>query len=163
MKKILLLILLLICQVNSFSQQDAWIYLTDKENVAEAISNPITILTQKSIDRKFAHNVIIDERDVPVNESYIAELKLQQGITVMAKSKWFNAIHVRGTQTNIEALTGLPFVSDIDFADKSLNTTRSIVHQNKFELENVSIDFNYGNIVIETDWPAKTEKKIQAS
>ena len=145
MKRNLLFILLLLCKINSFAQQDAWVYLSDKENVAEAISNPITILTQKAIDRKSAHSVAIDERDVPVNESYISEIKLQTGITVMAKSKWFNAVHVRGTQANIEALSGLQFVSHIDFADKGLNTTRSSAYQNKFELENVSTDFNYGN------------------
>lgn len=145
MRNNLLFIFIFIYQINCFAQQDAWVYLSDKENVAESISNPITILTQKSIDRKLVHNVTIDERDVPVNEVYIAEIKSQTGILVMAKSKWFNAVHVRGSQTEIEALSDLSFVSHIDFADKSLNSTRTIAHQNKFEFENVSTDFNYGN------------------
>ena len=77
-----------------FSQnEDAWVYLTDKANVANSIANPITILSQKAIDRKNAHNVVIDKRDVPVNEVYIAQLKLQTGIIVMAKSKRLRIRH----------------------------------------------------------------------
>ncbi len=67
MKRNLLYFFLLICQIYSFAQQDAWVYFSDKENVEQSLLNPISILTQKAIDRKFAHNIIIDERDVPVN------------------------------------------------------------------------------------------------
>ncbi|MBT8393898.1 MAG: S8 family serine peptidase [Bacteroidia bacterium] len=145
MKKNLLFLFLFFCSILTFAQQDAWVYLTDKDNVAESISNPISILTQKSIDRKLDHNIEIDERDVPVNESYIAQLKSQTGITVLTKSKWFNAVHVRGTQSDIEALSNLSFVSNIDFADKNLNSQSrvSIIH-NKFEIEETYTNFNYG-------------------
>ena len=145
MKTKLLVILLVLSQLYAKAQQDAWVYFTDKENVAASISNPISILSQKAIDRKAAHNVVIDERDVPINENYIFQLKSHPGITVMAKSKWFNAVHVRGTQIDIEALSGLSFVNSIDFADKSLNSSRMSVQQDKFEIEDVHIDFNYGN------------------
>ena len=145
MKKNLLILILVLLPFFTFSQQDAWVYLTDKENVSESIGNPSLILSQKAIDRKLAHNVSIDERDVPVNESYISQLKLQTGIAVLAKSKWFNAVHVRGTQTNIEALSNLTFVSSIDFADNSLNTSRETAYQDKFELEESLVDFNYGD------------------
>lgn len=145
MKKKLLLLVLCIGQFSAFSQmQDAWVYLTDKANVQTSIANPISILTQKAIDRKNAHGVVIDERDVPVNENYISQLKQQTGITVMAKSKWFNAVHVRGTETNINALSGLAFVASIDYADKSLNTGRLQQTKNKFEIENTQVNYDYG-------------------
>ena len=145
MKNKLLLILLVLSQFYAFAQQDAWVYLTDKEEVANSIANPILILSQKAIDRKTAHNVVVDERDVPVNENYISELKMQTGITVLAKSKWFNAVHVRGTQSDVEALLDLSFVSTIDFADKNLNNSRTSQPDNKFEVEETLIDFDYGN------------------
>lgn len=145
MKKNLLLLILVLLPFLTFSQEDAWVYLADKENVSESIANPNLILSQKAIDRKATHNVLIDERDVPVNENYISQLKLQTGITVLAKSKWFNAVHVRGTQTNIEALSNLAFVSSIDFADNTLNTTRGSAYQDKFEIEETLIDFDYGD------------------
>ena len=127
-------------------QEDAWVYLTDKVDVANAIANPITILTQKAIDRKNNHGVTIDARDVPVNEAYITQIKNASGITVLAKSKWFNAIHVRGTEANINLLaTNFAFVDHIDFADKNLNTSRIAEPQDKFEIENSQVDFTYGN------------------
>jgi serine protease AprX len=145
MKK-LLLIAFVLFQYVVHAQQDAWIYLTDKENVAFSISNPETILTQRAIDRKINHGVVIDQRDVPVNENYITQLKLQTGITVMAKSKWFNAVHIRGSELDINALSGLAFVAAIDFADKSLNTSgRSFGQNKKFEIEDALTDFNYGD------------------
>ena len=131
-----------------FSQEDAWVYLTNKENVQASIANPISILTQKAIDRKNNHGVLIDERDVPINEAYITQLKNAIGITVLAKSKWFNAVHVRGSLTDIQALTSLTFVSTIDYADKSLNT-KSKKAKNKqgkqSKLESTFTTFNYGD------------------
>lgn len=146
-KKLLLYLGILIIPIISYGQeQDAWVFFTDKENVEASISNPISILTQRAIDRKTADGIAIDERDVPVNEFYISQVKQQTGITVYAKSKWFNAIHIRGTQENIEALTSLPFVDFIDFADKSLNaSSRLEVSQNKFEIEESMVSFNYGD------------------
>jgi serine protease AprX len=145
MKKSLLFFILLFFQLGVYAQQDAWVYLTDKQNVAASVANPITILTQKAIDRKNNHDVLIDARDVPVNENYITQLKNASGITVKAKSKWFNAVHVRGTQSNIEALGSLGFVASIDFADKSLNTTKSVRQKETAKIESVSTTFNYGN------------------
>lgn len=139
-----LLFLLLLCfQLQAFAQEDAWVYLADKEDVATSIANPITILTQKAIDRKQAHGVSIDARDVPVNESYITQLKAQTGITVLAKSKWFNAVHVRGSETDINNLLGLVFVDYLDFADNNLNT-RISEPKSKFDLELARTIFNYG-------------------
>ncbi len=136
-------------------EQHAWVYLTDKENVSQALANPITIMTQKAIDRKNAHGVAIDARDVPVNESYITTLKQQTGITVLAKSKWFNCVHITGTLTDIGALTSLAFVDSIDYADDTLDGfSRSAEaqlhnqHQDKLE---VLVDFNYGSATAQAE------------
>ncbi|MBV1887869.1 MAG: S8 family serine peptidase [Urechidicola sp.] len=143
MKSATLIATLLIFQ-SVFSQQDAWIYLTDKPNSDIALANPLTILSQKSIDRKTLHGVAIDERDVPVEVSYISQINAVTGITVMTKSKWINALHVRGSETDINSLLSFNFVSSIDFADKGLNN--KLTHQqenNKFN--ETFTTFNYGN------------------
>ncbi len=146
MKKLYLLILFLVFSKVIQAQEHAWVYFTDKENVAEAIANPITILTQEAIDRKNLHNTPIDARDVPVNENYITTIKNQPGISVMAKSKWFNCVHVIGSISNINVLENLNFVDHIDFADESLNSRPATVENNSVEKENLEIleDFNYG-------------------
>lgn len=145
MQKLLCLVFFC-CSFLGFSQEDAWVYLSDKANVSAALANPISILSQKAIDRKNAHTVAIDVRDVPVNETYISQLKAQAGITVLAKSKWFNAVHVRGTAIEINALLVLSFVSSIDFADSSLNskTSENTGITDKFNGEGIQTVFNYG-------------------
>ncbi|MEW4924224.1 S8 family serine peptidase [Algibacter sp. 2305UL17-15] len=140
-----LLVLLFSCFI-LFAQEDAWVYLTDKQDVVTSIANPISILTQKAIDRKNRHGVSIDARDVPVNESYISQLKGETGITVLAKSKWFNAVHVRGDLSDIQALGGLSFVNTIDFADKNLNTTSKFSKEKRVsKLEGSFTTFDYGD------------------
>ena len=101
-RKIISILVLFFFQ-NLVAQQDAWVYFTDKPNVTAALENPITILTQKAIDRKALHGVVIDARDVPVSSSYITQIENSTGITVMAKSKWFNNVHVRGSEVDINA------------------------------------------------------------
>lgn len=141
MKKILFLLLMI--PMGVCAQQDAWVYFSDKENVQTSIDNPISILTQEAIDRKAMHNTPIDERDVPVNESYIEDVKDQNGIIVYAKSKWFNCVYVRGGEEDINDLWDLSFVSDIQYADRTLNRELddfSFVKQDPAQ----RIDFVYG-------------------
>ncbi len=145
MKKLILIAVVLL-QYLSFSQEHAWVYLTDKPNASEALANPISILTQNAIDRKTTRNIPIDERDVPVNEAYITQLKAQPGISVMAKSKWFNAVYVIGTEAEINDLEMLDFVDVIDFANNSLNSDSRIAYTaSKFSTEEQLVDFNYGS------------------
>ncbi|TXD82776.1 S8 family serine peptidase [Subsaximicrobium wynnwilliamsii] len=146
MKRSVLIIFVLCCH-NLIAQEDAWVYLTDKPNVEASINNPISILTQQAIDRKTDQGIAIDVRDVPVNEAYITQLKNAEGITVYAKSKWFNSVYVRGSETDISALmTDFDFVATIDFADAELNAlSRSTISYNKFEIEETLVNFNYGN------------------
>jgi serine protease AprX len=145
MKKKLLFISLIFFQFFAFAQEDAWVFLNAKADVANALANPTTILTQDAIDRKNNHGVVIDFRDVPVDEGYITQLKSATGITVMAKSKWFNAVHIRGTESDINNVLLLPFVDHVEFANRSLNAQRSFVVNNKFEIEDIQVTFVYGN------------------
>lgn len=145
-KKLVFLSILCLHFIGFAQEEDAWVFFADKENVAQAIANPLTILTQRAIDRKANQGIPIDVRDVPVNETYITQIKNASGITVLAKSKWFNAIHVRGTETDISALeTNFSFVSAIEFADDGLNTLAPFSPVNKFEIEDTAVDFVYGD------------------
>jgi len=150
MKKKYFLVFVCFTQLLVAQTEDAWVFFTDKQDVANAIANPITILTQEAIDRKNLHNITIDEKDVPVNEDYITQVKNVVGITVLAKSKWFNCVYVRGSQTNISNLLSLSFVDSIDYADNSLDSKKSILHTAEdAAVENekfgIKTTFNYGN------------------
>lgn len=146
MKKLLLLVTIILAQQSYAQTQDAWVFFADKENVAASIANPITIMTQEAIDRKALHGTVIDERDVPVNESYITQVKNATGITVYSKSKWMNCVYVKGSQSDIEDLLNMSFVSGVEYADKSLNSFPRMPIGDKFEIENerTLITYNYG-------------------
>ncbi|WP_439131223.1 S8 family serine peptidase [Polaribacter sp.] len=151
MKKFLLFFAF-IYSVTFFAQQeDAWLYLKDKPNAATFIDNPLTMLSQKALDRRAEQNVPIDETDVPLHQVYVDVIKNTSGITILGKSKWLNALHIQGLEADIKNFTStFTFVDKIEFANKNLNTnnksdSKKIVanHYNKFK--NSQTDFNYGS------------------
>lgn len=146
MKKALFLFFILLSFYSRAQIQDALVFFTDKENVAASIANPISMMTQAAIVRKTNQGIDIDERDVPLNETYKATVSNSTGITVLAKSKWMNAIYVRGSQSNIENLEDLSFVSEIEYMDRSLNRDfPRPAPVDKFEIETPQrIVYNYG-------------------
>ena len=150
MKKIILF-LLLISSFLGFSQEDAWVYFTDKPDSAIYLANPLTMLTQKSLDRRTAQNIALDIKDVPISPSYITQITNATGITVMAKSKWLNALHIRGSVTDIQQLSTLSFVNSIQFANATLNANASEKSASTVNIEAVNktletqINFAYGN------------------
>lgn len=148
MKKYALLVLILV-NFAAFSQEDAWVYLNGKPDSQQYLNNPLTMLTQRSLDRRVAQNISLDIKDVPVHQLYIDQIEEAEGISVKAKSKWLNALHIRGAQSDIEALTVFPFVERVDFADKTLNVsgknpTKPSIPNSRRVMETTA-DFNYGN------------------
>src|SRR5690606_12910847 len=155
MKKLSLLFIVFISTLSFAQIEDALVYLEAKDPavVAAALSNPITILTQAALDRKNAQGTAIDDRDVPLNETQKATIDAATGITVLAKSKWMNAVYVRGTETNINNLLNLDFVVDVEFGDPSLNRPGTgQFTSDKFEIENQSRPiYNYGSATNQTE------------
>lgn len=141
-----LLLSIVLLTIGATAQQDAWVFFTEKENVTASLENPISILTQDALDRKDLHGIAIDERDVPVSENFISQIKNQPGITVLAKSKWQNCVHVRGELEAIEDLEALSIVSSIEYADKSLGRSSNGFGFGKEDplLPQTRIDFEYG-------------------
>lgn len=148
MKKITFLVLL----ISSFfanAQEDAWVYFRDKPDAAYFLANPLEMLSQRALDRRSAQNIALDNKDVPISESYITQVTASTGITVKAKSKWLNALHVRGTVASIQNLQNLTFVDHVEFANRNLNTAGRNAGQTDFSPVNKTLDtqvtFQYGN------------------
>ena len=132
-----------------FSQEDAWVYFKDKPSSPLFLNKPLDMLTQRSLDRRTNQNIALNLADVPVEKSYITQIKASSGITIMAKSKWLNALHIRGNQANITALKSFSFVDKVVFANKTLNVTSRKVSgyketQTSDKLK-TTIDYAYGN------------------
>jgi hypothetical protein len=153
MKKLLLFLFIISCLNISGQEEDAWVFLKDKPNKVAFIDSPLTMLSQRALNRRSKLNIPIDVIDVPVDQTYFNQLKNDVNITVLAKSKWLNAVHIQGEVNDINNLLSVySFIDYIEFANKSLNLsakpariTKSVKsnHQNKFK--EVLTDFNYGD------------------
>ncbi len=147
--KHILLFLFLVSNFSVFSQQDAWVYFKDKPDSNTFFSNPLSELSQRALDRRTAQNIPLDINDVSIHQAYIDQIASSTGITVKAKSKWLNCVHVRGSQTDIDALKLLTSVVDhVIFADNSLNAVGKRAQTTKPVAVNkvlsTQINFNYG-------------------
>ena len=149
MKKLLLLFAFLISS-QFFAQEDAWVYLKDKPNSETYLATPLKMLSQRALDRRARQNIEVDVIDVPIDDAYYSQIESASGITVKAKSKWLNAIHVFGLQEDISNLkTNFTFIESIEFANDGLNAkgkrnkhSSKSNHQNKFA--EMKADYNYG-------------------
>jgi serine protease AprX len=131
MKK-LLLFLFLAAIFQTHSQEDAWVFLKDKPDKATFINNPIKMLSQRALDRRSKLAIPIDIIDVPVDETYYNQIKNEENVIVLAKSKWLNAIHIQGQVDDInDLLTTYSFIDYIEFANKSLNKSGKSIAKSK--------------------------------
>ncbi|MFH6997063.1 S8 family serine peptidase [Flavobacterium sp. FlaQc-57] len=141
--------LLLLFSSVMFSQEDAWVYFKDKPNAQVYLDNPLNMLSVRSLERRTNQNIGLNSTDVPVEVSYVNQVKSSTGIVVLAKSKWLNALHIKGTQSNVLALKSFPFVDKVVFADKILNNTSKKVSVNQINQTNdklkTTIDYAYGS------------------
>ncbi|MBN8702459.1 MAG: S8 family serine peptidase [Bacteroidetes bacterium] len=91
-----------------------WVQFTDKIGTPYSISNPSAFLSAKAIERRLKQNIAIAENDLPVNPSYVTGVVSQDSITLLHKSKWFNAITIQTTDTlAIQAIGNLSYVKNI--------------------------------------------------
>ena len=146
MKKVIYTLLFLF-SLSMYSQEDAWVYFNDKPNAASQLNAPLNFLTQRALDRRTNQGIALNVNDVPINQPYIDQITAANGITVKAKSKWLNCLHIRGSVANINALTLFAFVNHVHFADDALNAKMANPNQpipiNK-QLD-VTTTFNYGD------------------
>ena len=149
MKKLVFFFIFIFYFSNLIGQtEDAWVYFKDKPSQSTFFNAPLNMLTQRSLDRRIRQQISLDIKDIPVEASYVLQIKNALGITIKARSKWLNALHIQGLQSNITNLLAFDFVDKIEFANKLLDTplknnnTQKIIQQNN-KLEVVT-SFNYG-------------------
>ncbi len=149
MKKIIFFLFIL-WNVVAFGQiEDAWIYFDDKPQANYYLANPLEMLSQRALDRRTAQNIALDFTDVPIHQAYIDQIIDAELVEVKAKSKWMNALHVRGTEANVSLLLNLPFVESISFANKALNNQAASLTATSFPIQHKQLDtsevYAYGN------------------
>ena len=110
---ILLFIGLVLLGQSSYGQVNRYIvHLTDKANSSYSIDRPEEFLSERAIERREQQGIPILEQDLPVNQSYISQIK-DLGVDVYFKTKWFNAVLVQCDESFISQIEQFGFVNDV--------------------------------------------------
>ncbi|MDN3693877.1 S8/S53 family peptidase [Chryseobacterium tructae] len=125
MKKILLFCFLAGYSYTSAQTQLVFVYFKDKPNKAAFFANPLSELSQKSLDRRTTLGVSLNDQDAPIEQSYIQNLQ-NLGFTVTDYSKWLNGAAVNATAPQIALLKTQPFVLSVEsFAKNGATIVKS--------------------------------------
>lgn len=102
--RVTLLILFFISGINSWAQQQYWVYFKDKPSKEAAVSEK-TKLRYKQAGYKPTI------KDAAVNQQYIQQVCAVSGGKVRTKSRWLNAVSIEVNNKNqLNKITALPFV-----------------------------------------------------
>lgn len=121
-----------------------WVQFTDKAHTPYSLSAPQEYLSQRAIDRRARQHIPIDSLDLPVDPAYIAQLMAACDLQLLNRSKWFNAVTIRSTDTlALDSLGLLPFIHEVRItADGRPRPAR---HALKFGPENKTYASDYGD------------------
>lgn len=91
-----------------------WVGFTDKANTPHSLLAPETFLSPRAIQRRNAQQIELDETDLPVDPAYVAQVEALDGVDVLNRSKWFNAVTVRVADADaLAAVQDLSFVATV--------------------------------------------------
>ena len=121
-----------------------WVQFTDKAHTPYSVSAPQEYLSQRALDRRARQNIPIDSLDLPVDPGYIAQLMAAGDFQLLNRSKWFNAVTIRSTDTlALDSLGLLPFVHEVRITvDGKPRPTRQAM---KFGMETKTYVSDYGD------------------
>ena len=133
--------------------------LKNKDGTPYTFANPQAYLSPRAIERRVRYNITMDSTDLPVNPSYITQIRGVANVSVLNVSKWMNAVTIQTTDPNaISTINSFSFVqSTTGIAAKVSNSNPVTDPFAKFETDVEPIDnslfrtqritsdyFNYG-------------------
>lgn len=135
----------------AFSQTElVFVYFKDKPNASAFLSNPLSELSQKSLDRRTSLGIALTTQDAPIEPTYIQNIQ-NLGFTVTDKSKWLNGVAVNATATQITQLQAEPYVLKVESFAKSGSVARINKIEKFPQQKSAKINFNYGNSLAQID------------
>jgi serine protease AprX len=108
-----------------FSQYSKyWIQFTDKNNSPYTVANSALFLSPRALQRRVNQMIPIVQNDVPVTPAYIDSVRNVPNVTMLNRSKWFNAITISTTDTNaLNTIKAFPFVNKTEPVKRLTRTT----------------------------------------
>lgn len=109
--KILTLGLVFVLNAFAFAQEKKFYFIPfkDKSGTPYQIENPSAFLSPKATQKKQKWNIAITEEDLPVNPTYISQVK-SAGAIIQYASKWLNGVVVFCNETQLNNIKNLAFV-----------------------------------------------------
>jgi subtilisin family serine protease len=111
-----LLLIILVSESSRAQQGRFWITFRDRGDQVRSLQDARLLgITERALWRRskvLPGRNLVDELDLPVNPSYIRELRAA-GITVRSTSRWFNAVSAELTEEQQRVLSKLPYVASI--------------------------------------------------
>lgn len=148
MKKLLLFCFLAGYFTVSAQTELVFVYFTGKPNKAAFYANPLTELSQKSLDRRTALGIVLNDQDAPIEQSYIQNLQ-NLGFTITDYSKWLNGVAVNANQAQVNLIKTQPFVQSVESFAKNSSLVLKTQNTNKWsEFESTQKNqtvFDYGS------------------
>lgn len=144
---------LLFCFLTGYSLAFAqtalvFVYFTDKPNKSAFYANPLSELSQKSLNRRTALGIPLNDQDAPIEQSYIQNIQ-NLGFTVTDYSKWLNGVAVNASLAQIATLQSQPYVQSVESFARNATAGTKQINPNKWEnFENTNKNlttFDYGS------------------
>jgi subtilisin family serine protease len=90
------------------------VFFKDKDGTNYNISSPQQFLSQRAIDRRIKQGISISDEDLPVNESYVQDVR-NTGAATFFTTKWMNGVLVQCDMSLIPNIEDLTFVDRVEF------------------------------------------------
>lgn len=97
------------------AQQNRYmIFFKDKEGVSQSLSEPITFLSEKAIERRIEQGIQITAADLPVSRAYVKGVR-ETGADTFFTTRWMNGVLVQCEPALLPSLEALPYVARVEF------------------------------------------------
>lgn len=157
MKKIFTILSLGISLFSAAQTELVFVFFKDKPNKSAFYNNPLSELTQKSLDRRTNLGIPLTDQDAPIESAYIQNIR-NLGFMVTDYSKWLNGVAVNATSAQKQLLAQQSYVDHIESFVKNPNggiQKEKIQKFKEFSPENINKNtlttFNYGNGLAQID------------
>ncbi|BDD06954.1 S8 family peptidase [Aureibacter tunicatorum] len=111
------------------------VFFNDKVGVEYSVDSPEEFLSQKSLERRQKHGILVTEEDLPVSQAYLDDLA-NRGYVVKHTTKWMNAALVLLDDNEAAAVEALDFVKEVEYiGPNNVGLSRKKEEQTKFDRE----------------------------
>lgn len=130
---------------------DYRVYFNSKKDVDRYLDEPTTMLSERSLRRRQRQrqHIALNYDDVPISPAYIEGVRNLVAVYI-AKSKWFNGMHIKATKSQMEGVRALPYVREVvvvrggSFSSNFSDPLGSMIQSKGYDILRSNTEFSYG-------------------